>query len=214
MTTVTNLYPNGRFLGAVAGVVGSGGALPSGAQKSGQSGYTVEVVSVTTVDDYQVLRLKLNYNNASGSDQFPQVEFGDYPTYNNGFPGIPASTDIAAQVYAQAVSGTFPSFYGLNWHEHDASGLYLGNLMLPPFDGTWANRQSTAVTSPTTAKLALQVYVYVPNGANLVDGVIDLAMPMVEAGTDYHRWIPTAGAAVTETYTAALRQPFNSNLLR
>lgn len=187
----SNLYPNSRFLGAVAGVVGSGGALPDGGQKSGQAGYTVEVVSVYNGGGYQVLRLKLNYNNTSGSDQFVNVEFGDYPAYGNGFPGLLPSASVATQVFLQVISGTFPSFCGYNWIDHQNDGTYISNLIGAGFDASATNYQNIAVTSALSARMNLQAYVFVPNTANLIDGVIDIAKPMVETGTTWDPWIGT-----------------------
>jgi len=56
----TNRYTNPRFEGATAGVVGSGGVLPTGCSVTTALGLATEVVSVTKSSGVDVLRLRIS----------------------------------------------------------------------------------------------------------------------------------------------------------
>lgn len=181
-----NLMPNSRFVGAVPGIVGAGGVLPDGATKSSLSGFSVEVVSLA---DY-VLRLKLNYTNSTGSDQFPNVLFGELPIFSLGFP-ISANAAHASQVRAQRVSGTFPNGATYAWSQNDSGGSFLSHFAQGAIGTSSANHQDTATTHASAAYAYLQAFCFVANGESLTDAVIDLSMPMFETGSAFNAWVPT-----------------------
>ncbi|NBN66087.1 hypothetical protein, partial [Pannonibacter tanglangensis] len=105
----TNLIPNPLGNGAVVGIVGSGGALPTGWAGSSVAGtgLTTQIVGVSAVNGLPVIRFRV-----SGTSNGVFYELNVQPLGSSA-PAILPNTAYNASIYADVVSGTFPTNGGV-----------------------------------------------------------------------------------------------------
>jgi len=132
----TNLVPNPALTGAVAGVVGSGGSLPTGWSTNG-AGLSVEVVAVTTLNGLPALHVRVS-GTATGTF-FELSVMPDTP--------INPNTNYAASIFLRSLAGPQPS---VELRQADAgSGFVTANVLatgLPALDRR-ANYLTTAAST-------------------------------------------------------------------
>ncbi len=162
----TNLVPNPALTGAVAGIVGSGGSLPTGWSTNG-SGLVVHVVAVTTLNGLPALHLRV-FGTAT-STFFELSLMSD--------TSISASTGYTASIFLRSLAGSMPS---VELRQADAgSGFVTANVlstMLAPLDRRGASFTSQA----STAFGRLRVSHFLTVGSSY-DFSILLSCPQMEA---------------------------------
>jgi hypothetical protein len=175
MRRVENLVPNPEMTGAVVGVVGSGGALPTG-WASVPAGLAIEVIS----NNNGVLRLRL-YGTATST----QVQI--FPT---GFATTSALVASSGQNWGARTLVKFISGTGLNGVRHvlslyGSSNNYLANTTGPSFTPHTTPGVETAVwhvavlSNASLAEVLSPIDLLMTNGAT-VDYTIELRQSQAE----------------------------------
>ncbi|MFM2279944.1 MAG: hypothetical protein RLZZ444_2175 [Pseudomonadota bacterium] len=177
---------------AVAGIVGSGGALPTGwSQTADTAGITIEVMGRGAIGVLSYVDLRM-----TGT---PTAAWRLRPCATGGFACL-ASTQYVASAFVSLLAGSLTASalqIGAGWF--DASTTYLsqsvsaiGNLV-----GNALSRQSFAVTSPSTAARASHILYFAPAIGTPVDFTLRLAMPNFTTGERASSPILSSGTATT-----------------
>jgi len=165
----TNLVPNPALTGAVAGVVGSGGSLPTGWSTNG-AGLGLEVVAVTTLNGLPALHLRVA--GTAASTFFEVSVMPDTP--------INPNTSYAASIFLRSLAGPQPS---VELRQADAgSGFVTANVLatgLPALDRLGASFATLA----STARGRLRASRVLSVGA-AYDFSFVISGPQLEAGSN------------------------------
>ena len=202
----TNLMPNSTMQGAVVGIVGSGGALPTGWEMGLPAGLTRQVVEIGVDANEEYIDIRLFGTNAQAVTVYP-----DLYVYRH-VPVVQGEV-ITASGRHTYIAGSRTGFVNPNVTitigEWSAANAYLGE-----FSASAANGARTSVTKTMTnaavAKAGLFYSRAVAANAT-VDYTFRVSIPQIERGTVATPFIPTSGTTVTVnatgTQTAGAAQP-------
>lgn len=170
--------------GAVVGVIGAGGALPSGITRQTLAGITHEVVALLDDPIYgQGFRLRISGTNTSGATGFPGLIFRQIP-YIADTLGALARYRIALKLHA----GTLTVNPELQFNEFNSLNNYLTTTVIrsapPTGTPTWFDGLGRAANA-NTAGVSPLMNMIVGNGVSL-DQTFDIYMPS---------WRPITGFA-------------------
>lgn len=193
----TNRIPNNSMQGAVAGVVGSGGSLPTGWLINSASGLTTTVNGVGTESGIDYIEVRLNGTTAGTSYQMANSAGNSVAALNNDtwtqslFHRLVAGslTNVADFQSMAFVNNNVPSFLTtLNVAAANPTNAALGTQ----------RRSLTATISgqPTTAFIQqFPVFIDFSNGV-AIDLTIRIGWPQLELGASVTSPIRTTSAAV------------------
>lgn len=203
----TNGIKNNMMTGATVGVVGSGGALPTGWVNSPQ-GLTTTVVEIGTENG--ITYIDIRYSGTT-SGQFALLFFG-------------ANNDIAAtaaqawshSVFLKLVAGSFTNVaqYGTTTYYYDAVPASLSNTSTAQSMTSSLARYSQNVTTVTSTAFVRPGFYYNMSAASgqAVDFTVRIGMPQIEQGAFATSPIPTTSAAQargTDTVSLAAGAAFS-----
>jgi len=187
--TRTNSVRNSVNAGATAGVIGSGGALPTNwALVGGAAGLTCTISNPGVINGIQFTDFRFN---GTSSSTFIVLAF-DGSTQIAVTPG----TTYAESFYAWLVAGTLTnvtsSSVDMRW-TGGAPGVTDTNFTL----GSSFARQSAAAAATTGATNIQPALAFVITNGAAIDFTIRVGAPQVETGAFPTSYIPTTGAAAT-----------------
>lgn len=190
----SNMVTNNGTSGAVVGVLGSGGALPTGWSAPTSNGLTAEVLSVGVEDGIPYVDVRF-YGTATTNYQ--GVVFGNVSGY------VP-STTYTGSVYIKLLGGALPASGSVQFkirYNHSAGSTDInGAFSNASFaaDKLRANRLlTTGATSSTSTGLGqLLMIINYPTGT-VIDFSLRLGLPQLEAGSGPTSPILTSGATAT-----------------
>lgn len=165
----SNLAVGGALAGAVIGVVGSGGSLPTGWVANGA--LTTQVLALTTLLGLPAIRLRI-----SGTAVATFYEISLTPTVTALEPASAYSASIFAQCHTEAVPI-------VELRQGNASDGFVAVNALGPALGASAQRAVlNLVTQATTARGRLRLVLALTSG-NSYNLELTLACPQLESGT-------------------------------
>ena len=177
-----NLVSNSSLSGAVVGVVGSGGSLPTGWAVANTA--TVEVQAIGVRNGLPYIRVRLQ-RTATGTE---------YPGIRIACAGILPNTTYTPSIFLQEISGTgAPLQFNVQYR---AAGLvYQGNFVNIPPNGTWRRMYGTGSSVANSAEVYFAVDTAMTTGQS-IDKVFELACPQMETGSVLNIPKLTYGTAV------------------
>lgn len=196
----TNYVKNSSMATAVLGVIGSGGALPTGWVMSNPVGdpITKTVVGFGTLPNgMPYIDFRWQGTNTTGATAYRDI----YLTNHNECTAAVGSVG-SASAYAQLLSGTPPRAIQLNISEVNSAGSYLTAVQSLAVSPTF-QALSVTRTAANASVAAFRAYF----GLSLlagesIDVTIRVAVPQLERG-GVSPWIPTGSTAVTRAAPSA-----------
>ncbi|MCY1704474.1 hypothetical protein [Pannonibacter sp. SL95] len=173
----TNLIPNPLGTGAVVGVVGSGGALPTGWYVNTSHGMTTQIVGVSTVNGLPVIRFRV-----SGTSNGGFYELNLQPGAASS-PAILPSAAYNVSGYMGVVAGAFPASgeFGFTQRRADqaqAVSVTLANTVT--LNATPVlTRFNVNLTSAADAAFGRMRITMSPSNGAAVDVTFDIAAPQL-----------------------------------
>ncbi|BBF93391.1 phage head spike fiber domain-containing protein [Blastochloris tepida] len=188
----TNLVTNSSAQGAVLGVLGAGGALPTGWFTSGGTGLTKEVVGIGVEDGIPYIDVRFWGTNA---DNYATV-------VPSNLSGLVTGTSYTSSIFVTLVAGSTASLTSRTLktrYNLSPSGATDINQNLTFAPGRLVdNRQSgVAVTAGTLTGTGQLILVFNNSPGAAIDLTIRIGCPQVEAGLVASSPILTAGSAAT-----------------
>lgn len=190
----TNSLRNSLGSGAVAGVVGSGGSLPTNWGMGQQAALSTEVVGTGTRNGFSYVRLRI-----SGTP--------DGSVYAVIFEGVTQVVAAQAEVwcasfYAMLAAGSLSNVAAVNIRldERSSAGstLATSRAALAGLNSAAFVRAQVVrtLTNAATARLTASVDLTLTAG-QAIDVTLDIAAPQLELGAFATSFVPTSGAAAT-----------------
>ena len=192
----TNSIPNNGTDGAVVGVIGSGGALPTGMGRTVVSGLTYDVVSIGSGAYGPYIDLRVYGTNSSGGVAFPGVNF------TSGTTIVAATAQTwTGSFYSALIAGSASGVtaFNVNMVEGTAAGGYVTNGVTtysPTSSVQRAIQTRTLSGGATVARVYLAQSQTIAAGAT-VDYTLRVSLPQMELGAFATSPIPTTSVAVT-----------------
>lgn len=212
---VTNWIRNSTNVGAVVGVIGSGGAMPTNwTATTGTAGLTATVLGFgTTSNGLPYIDLRFN-GTAAGSFQIISQETGLVIPSANNMSWCPSAS-------FQLVGGTTTNVVSIIFNDADlnAAGVNQVNFLvsaIPALTGSLVRSSATNVTtSVNTAWVGPNIQLNVTNGT-AVDISFRIAGVQFEQASTAGAFVPTTNAAVTSGATALglLSEDGRTNIIR
>lgn len=197
----TNLVPNSTLQGAVVGIIGSTGSLPTGWYAPLMTGMTIEVVSIGTLGDgNSYLDFRVSGTNNGGGTYHLDIDM--VPSGN-----IPALVgyQYTGSVYVGLIAGSFTNTTSTSVHVYDAnsSGGWIGSSSTSYTAGLSRYSVSRTLGTSGTRQARLLIGIKVAPGLS-ADLTIRISAPQMERGLVQTAYIPTYGTsysadAVTNT---------------
>lgn len=190
----SNMVINNDTSGAVVGVLGSGGALPTGWSAPTSNGLTAEVLSVGVEDGIPYVDVRFS---GTATTNFQGLVFGNVSGY------VP-STTYTGSVYTKLLSGAIPASVSVQFkirYNHsagstDINGAFSNGSFVA--DKLRANRLLTTGATSSTSTGAGQLLMLISYSAGtVIDFSLRLGLPQLEAGGGATSPILTSGAAAT-----------------
>lgn len=191
--TRTNSLPRSNVGGAVVGVIGSGGALPTGWSITGIATSAVEVLSIADKNGLPRIRLRIN-GTPSANVQITFVAVASSPA-------AAEDQSWASSAFVQMVAGTTTNIdlMRVQFNAYDADNVFLSNRAGDDLKATAAEdlRRAFAntVVGATAAKVSNFLGISWTSGA--IDITLDISAPQLEQGAFATSPIITDGTAVT-----------------
>ena len=183
-----NMVPNPRLDGAVVGIHGAGGSLPTGWYHNGP--LTTEIIAITTLAGLPALRIKV-HGVAAGS-------FYELSTMPLSSPMAP-STAYAASMFVVLHGGAAPQ---LELRQATSSDGFLNvTLLTPPVTTTVTRPAISLLSQPTTARGRLRLSYSLTIGQSY-SHEFTVAYPQCETGSVVSS--PVVGARTADILTLAL----------
>lgn len=185
-----NFVPNSTNQGAVVGVIGSGGAMPTGWTSPAYTGLTREVTVVT--DDY--FDLRIYGTNSSGALTYP----GLYVNGASVVPGFPGQS-FTISGYFGLVAGAAP-VAGVGWQfdERNVAGSLLLQTRIASYTGGGAGYLASTVskTISLAATVSVGSHVVAQMGiGETTDFTLRIGKVQIERGLSATAYLPTYGVA-------------------
>ena len=187
---VTNQVVNSGTGGAAIGVIGSGGALPTGwTMPEGAGGLTREVVGISTVAGFDVIDIRF-YGAASVTSLMTLRP-------DNAGADAAAGQTWTNSVYLALIAGSLANVAGFQLR----AGNETGSTGLSGLTSTLTRYANTRTLTSTSARQVLR-WNYSATGA-AVDFTLRVALPQRETGSVAHMPVKTSGAVATKAADAA-----------
>jgi len=190
----TNSIRNSTMQGAVAGAIGSGGALPTNWSIS-VSGLSAEIVSIGKENGRDYMDLK-----CSGISTGGQIIL--YIDGNAAVSGVTPGRSWTASTWMKLVSGSLSNLTSalLQIQERNSSSAYLaaGTFDFKSTLNDQLTRQviTRTLSDPATTKINSALLFGSTNGT-AIDFTLRLAAPQLELGASASPYIPTSGMAAS-----------------
>lgn len=208
----TNFVKNNDMTSAVAGVVGSGGAFPTGWSRTPVAGVNVAIAKGTELG-LPYIDVRIYGTNTSGAIAFPSLTF--VPTTGGG-ANVAATTEVwTASVYKKVVAAPTPpaASYGLlALAERDSAGALLAQSIGSPSYPATLTRETITKNgglNASTVSMTVSIVSTLAVG-EAIDVTLRFAAPQLEKLQTASSTIITANAAVTRAADLCL---FSSKLL-
>lgn len=154
LSAQSELVPNQGLTGGTVGVLGSGGATPTGITMQSGTGLAREVVALSSDANGSYQSLKISGTVSGGSTVFPGIQLSPGNT-----SGIPATTALSHQVKLRAalIAGSLTGFTVCTFavNEYSAAGSYLTTVnVVASIALTGAYQEITGIYTPSNASCA------------------------------------------------------------
>lgn len=194
-----NQFSNSEMVGATVGVIGSGGALPTGWYSSPVSGLTTEVVSIgalSTGEKY--IDIRLFGTNTSGVTKYPDIYFLPGSTGAAAAQGQTWTVSAKAAIIAGSNLGFIDAPRKVNIFYGTSGGVYLESSgAVAELTSTMARSSVTRTAGgATVGRVTGYINLGLANGAT-VDVTIRIAQPQLEIGATAGDYSPTTSAAAS-----------------
>lgn len=195
----SNMVANNGTSGAVVGVLGSGGSLPTGWSAPTSNGLTAEVLSIGVEDGIPYIDVRF-YGTATTNYQ--GMIFGNVS-------GYAPSTAYVGSIYTKLLSGGIPATgavqfkirYNHSTGSTDINGVFNNSSFVA--DKLRANRlPTTGTTSSNSTGAGQLLMVFNYTTGTVIDFSLRLGLPQLEAGSGPTTPILTNSAAVTRAADA------------
>lgn len=188
----TNSLRNANGGGATAGVIGSGGALPTNWQIVNTAGLTTQIVSSSTQNGFSVLRLRMSGTPSSTS----YLLMFDSTTQVSAVQNDVWTSSLWAALSAGALTNV--SEIALRVEERDAAGALLAfsKTAFTPTSTLIRREVVRTLASASTGRVSAALEMTVTAGQS-VDLTLDIAAPQLELGAFSSSYIPTSSGAAT-----------------
>lgn len=190
----TNFALNSGNNGAVVGVIGAGGVMPTNVSMgTDTAGLTFEVTAKGSTDGIPWTEIRISGTNNSGAAAFPDVGITPYPAAAQG-------EEWSYSVYASLVSGSWPvsALAGkISVAEYTSANTFITSSEGGSKASTWTRySHSRKFTNASAAKARGYISLRI-NAAETVDFTFRFGALQLEQQASATSYIPTAGATAT-----------------
>lgn len=191
----TNLVPTSGNTGAAVGIIGSGGALPSGWTISAASGIASSVVAIGVKGGVPYVDIRIQGTNNTGG----LVSLDPAFTVGANAPAAASADNIAVSLWAELLAGAWPSSGSagaIGIMELSNLGAYLAGSTGPKIS-TWQRLSHTRVLNNASTGRTRGYISYPVQPGETVDTTIRLGGWQFEKQERPSSYIPTTAGAVT-----------------
>lgn len=202
-----NIIRNSSTNGAVLGIIGSGGALPTNWSVGGASGVTVEVVAIGVKDGFEYVDIKFSGPNS--------LTFGTV-VFDSALSTFVTGTAYASQMRISLVAGSLtnmPSHSLRTRYYLSPSGATDIFTVFTPTSSNLKDQRisSQGTTSGTITGGGMMFYQWNQNPGDSVNVTLRFSSPQIEVGSYLTSYIKTTGSSVTRSgdlvYLSSFSQP-------
>lgn len=187
----TNSLRNSMMVGATAGAIGSGGALPTNWLLNASGGITTTIIGTGTVNGFTYIDIRFNGTPAANNHQV---------SFESGSQVAAAQGEIwAASAWVAMVGGSLTNISSVDIRSCElASGSFVtaNQANYPTLTSTLqhmaVNRTMASGVTHAQARVRLNLTV-----SAAIDITLRIAAPQLELGSGATSFIPTSGSAAT-----------------